>query len=465
MTVPDPRFAPPELPGAASSPAAPQHPGFPIPAQPDDDGRFRPARPRPWADIAVAAAFFLLVGVFTAVIDVGWNRGIFGAGTIVVDPITGTIIEARKLVVVLAGLGMPIAAIWRASHPVPSAVTIYALALLHFLVLPTVLPVDLVIFLSLYSTTVHGPRWAERTALAGGLAGALMLTMVAAIGASSIDRLPTLAVGFVLGAALVLLAWGAGLLRRSQAAHRESLKERAARLERERDQQSELATAAERTRIAREMHDIVAHSLSVVIAQADGGRYAAAADPPAATRALETIAETGRAALADMRRILGVLRSDGNGAEPLAPQPSTVDLESLFSHLRATGVPVSHVQMGTPVGLPPGTSAALFRITQESLTNVLKHGGPGVKATVLTDWRPGEVRLVISDDGRGAASTADAGGNDGIRGGHGLVGMRERAVMLGGSLAAGPGPSGGFRVEARIPIGGDLGDPTARLAP
>lgn len=394
------------------------------------------ARPRPWPDIAVAAGFFLLFGVPTLIAGpstvIGIGHAEFGLSEVS---------AGQYAVVIAAVFGMPLATVWRASRPVASVATVYALALVHFVVAPTVLGIDMVIFLALYSVTVHGPRWAERVALAGALIGALLASFAAI---NSINPFP-LMFTFGICATFVVVAWGAGLLRRGQVARRESLRERAERLEVERGQRAGLATAAERTRIAREMHDVVAHSLSIMIAQADGGRYAAAADPAAAERALETIAETGRAALADTRRILGILRDD-SAVQVLTPPPSGDGLETLFEHVRQAGVPVSQVEVGVPVGLPPGTSAALYRIVQESLTNVLKHGGPGVRATVMVEWKPGTARVVITDNGRGAASLSDGRG-------HGLVGMRERAAMLGGSLTAGPGPSGGFRVEAQIPTG------------
>jgi len=243
------------------------------------------------------------------------------------------------------------------------------------------------------------------------------------------------------------------------------LVDRARRLETERDQQAQIATAAERTRIAREMHDIVAHSLSVIIAQADGGRYAAEAAPEAAVRSLTTIGETGRAALADMRRLLGVLRPPGppttthphpspavvvaaTGPPPpgdLVPQPAVADLERLVDQVRASGCRISLVRLGTPRTLPPGTGLTLFRICQESLTNVLKHAGPAATATVLLQWAPDAVVLEVADDGRGAAAPSDGGGQ-------GLVGMRERAVMLGGTIAVGPRPGGGYRVRVQIPV-------------
>src|SRR5665811_1476872 len=196
----------------------------------------------------------------------------------------------------------------------------------------------------------------------------------------------------------------------------------------------------DRARIAREMHDIVAHSLSVVIAQADGGRYAAGKDPAAAERALGTTAETGRAALADMRRLLGVLRpsagpstSEATGERPrpgvlpgvggrtgpagdlrsagraapvpdLVPQPAVDDVAGLVAHVRDSGVRVSLVRMGTPRTLPPGTGLTVYRICQESLTNVLKHAGPASTATVLLQWAAASLVLEVTDDGRGAAA-------------------------------------------------------------
>lgn len=404
------------------------------------NGRLPVAQPRLWPDIGTAAAFLVFLGVPTLVAGSpsasGLDPQLFNAqGT---DSVAAAFIVA-------AAVGMPLALVWRACRPVTSTAIIYSLALTHFAMVPSLLPIDLAIFLALYSVTVHGPRWAERVALIGGLIGALLAVLAGRGNVSRLTDLVALLFACGVGAALVVLAWGAGLLRRSQAERRDTLRERAERLERERNQQAWLAAAAERTRIAREMHDVIAHSLSIIIAQADGGRYAASSDPAAAGLALETIAETGRAALSDTRRILGILRDDET-SHALAPAPSSEELDSLFAHIRRAGVPVSQVEMGKPVGLPPGTSAALYRIVQESLTNVLKHGGPDVLATVMIEWKPGTIRVVVSDNGRGAASLSDGRGN-------GLIGMRERAAMLGGALTAGPGPSGGFRVEASLPTG------------
>lgn len=350
-------------------------------------------------------------------------------------------------VAALTGLGMPAALAWRRTRPVASAVAVYAMALAHVLAGVVLTGSDLVIFIALYSVTVHGPVWARRTALFSGIFGCLIVggwvffargevTTSALVGALSVAGLLS---AFVLG------TWAIGLMRRARVVQIETLAERAARLEVERDQQAQIATAAERARIAREMHDIVAHSLSVIIAQADGGRYAAATSPEAAGHALTTISETGRDALADMRRILGVLRSDGQGDAALTPQPAQTDLDTLVAQVRNTGLAVSLVRMGTARALPPGAGLTIYRIAQESLTNILKHAGPGAGATVLLQWTPVSLVLQIDDDGRGAAAPSDGAGQ-------GLLGMRERAAMLGGTLSTGPRPGGGYRVSAEIPV-------------
>ena len=365
---------------------------------------------------------------------------------------------------VSVSLAMLIALIWRRTRPVASAVAVYGIALLHLLEgMVLVLPADLLVLVALSSVTVHGPVWAYRTALASTFVGAGLLVCVMAL--LQDDPAGALANGIVvclLGSTVFALA----LVRRSRREALESLRDRARRLEVERDQGAQIATAAERSRIAREMHDIVAHSLSVIIAQADGGRYAAAQDPAAATRSLVTIGETGRAALADMRRLLGVLRpevstdggragaapgtvvrpgADGTAVADLVPQPAVGDIEQLVEQVRAAGVRVSLVRMGMARTLPPGTGLTVYRITQESLTNILKHAGPSPTATVLVQWAAAQLVVEVSDDGRGAAATGDGAGQ-------GVLGMRERAAMLGGSLTVGPRPGGGYRVRAEIPI-------------
>ena len=362
-------------------------------------------------------------------------------------------------------LAMVVPLAWRRTRPATSAAVVFSVALLHFVLGERlVVPSDAAVLVALYSVTVHGPVWAYRTAISGAVVGSAMLGAVELLTAGRGDAaiFASSALGLT---ALSVFAFA--LVRRSRRETIDSLVDRARRLEIESDQKAQLATAAERTRIAREMHDIVAHSLSVIIAQADGGRYAAAQDPAAATRSLTTVAETGRAALADMRRLLGVLRPEqgtpagtGQGAATsalpgstrrsspiadLAPQPDVADIAQLVEQVRSGGVRTSLVRMGTPRRLPPGTGLTVYRICQESLTNVLKHAGPAPTATVLLQWTAASLVLEVSDDGRGAAATSDGAGQ-------GVLGMRERAAMLGGTLTVGPRPGGGYRMRAEIPL-------------
>ncbi len=208
--------------------------------------------------------------------------------------------------------------------------------------------------------------------------------------------------------------------------------------------QQALAASDERARIAREMHDVVAHTLSVVVAQADGGRFAARTDPAAAARTLDTIADVGRSALTEMRALLGVLRTSDGEAE-LGPQPSIGDIPSLVAAAREGGIEVSYVTTGTPRPLPIGAGLAVYRIAQEGLTNVLKHAGPVAAAFLQLTWGDDDVTLTVSDDGRGAAAQGDGTGS-------GIEGMKERATVFGGTLTAGPKAGGGFVVRARLPL-------------
>ena len=252
---------------------------------------------------------------------------------------------------------------------------------------------------------------------------------------------------------------------RTRRAYVAQLEDRARRLEVERDQQARIARVTERARIARELHDVVAHSLSVVVAQADGGMYAGARDPAAARASLETIGTTGRQALAEMRRLLSVLRdepADGVGREgpddvvaddyddpvtgEFTPQPGLDQLLSLVTGVRGSGLPVDLVVEGTPGRLPPGAELASYRIVQEALTNTLKHAGPGASAWVRLCHRDDALHIDVLDDGRGASAAGDGQGQ-------GLHGMRERVAVYGGSVSAGPRSGGGFHVRAVVPFG------------
>jgi signal transduction histidine kinase len=244
---------------------------------------------------------------------------------------------------------------------------------------------------------------------------------------------------------LMAICWIFGDSIAYRRAHNTWLEERARRAEAEREAKAQLAAAAERSRIAREMHDIVAHNLAVIVGLADGGQYAAARSPERSSQALGAIASTGREALSDLRRLLGVLTGDDDRAADLAPQPGLTDLDGLLDRVRAAGLPVRAVMRGDPGGLSEGQQLTVYRIVQEALTNTLKHAGPAATAEVILDYADGAVDVQVTDTGLGAA----AGSSDG--GGRGLHGMRERAAVYDGTLRAGPGARGGWRVEAHLP--------------
>lgn len=250
---------------------------------------------------------------------------------------------------------------------------------------------------------------------------------------------------FATASAFAAAIWMTGIYANTRRRYLEGLEERAERAERDRDQQARLAAAAERARIARELHDVVAHNVSVIIVQADGAGYAIDRDPEQARRAMEAVSATGRRALAEMRRMVGVLRADGV-QEEYAPQPSLSQLDDLVTQVRESGLPVELRVSGVPAELPEGEQLTVYRIVQEALTNTLKHGGPDSRATVEMEYGVRELLLRVTDDGRGAATPEREGG-------HGLVGMRERVAMFGGSVKASPVPGGGFQVVARLPIG------------
>jgi signal transduction histidine kinase len=247
---------------------------------------------------------------------------------------------------------------------------------------------------------------------------------------------------FFSGSILVVTVWVTGLYANTRRRYLEGLEERAERAERERDQQAMMAAAAERARIARELHDVVAHNVSVMVVQADGAGYALDSDPDQARLAVRNISKTGRAALAEMRRLVGVLRANEAGDTDYLPQPGLGQLDEL---VRGAGVP-AHLRVGgVPGELPEGQQLAVYRIVQEALTNTLKHGGPDVRAVVEIEYGGPELLVRVTDDGRGAAAPRSPDG-------HGLIGMRERAGMYGGAVSAGPMPGGGFEVLARLPM-------------
>lgn len=246
-------------------------------------------------------------------------------------------------------------------------------------------------------------------------------------------------------AILVLACWALGERLRSARLGSIALAERAGQLEREREQQARLAAAAERARIAREMHDVVAHGLSVIIVQADGAAYVVEQSPAVAREALEQISATGRQSLAEMRNLLGLLRA-GDGSESGGlPQPDLDDLSALVDQARAGGADVELSQADALGAIPAMVSLTAYRIVQEALTNARRHGGPTVRVRVERDGRG--LRVQVAD-----AGGADSGHAASEPPGHGLIGVRERVAAVGGNVTAGPGPAGGFVVDAWLPV-------------
>ncbi|MEN3585681.1 sensor histidine kinase [Streptomyces sp. ZYX-F-203] len=252
------------------------------------------------------------------------------------------------------------------------------------------------------------------------------------------------------------LAWVLGDSVRTRRAYLAELEERAARLEREREARDQIAVAAERARIAREMHDVVAHDVSVMVVQADGAAFVLDTAPDQARTALEAISSTGRQALAEMRRLLGVLRTGEPGQEgDYLPQPDVGRIGDLVEQCRGAGLPVDFRVEGTPRALPGGVELTAYRIVQEALTNTRKHGGPDAGASVRLVYFDDGLGLLVEDDGRGATrEVLEARGTCGE--GHGLIGMRERVGMVGGTLDVGPRAGGGFRISALLPLGSAL---------
>ncbi len=247
------------------------------------------------------------------------------------------------------------------------------------------------------------------------------------------------------GMIVIALSYAVGVALRGRHALAQSLEQRAIELEADRERSTALAVSQERDRLARELHDVIAHSVSVIVVQAGAGERLLEGGHERAREAFMMIRETGGQALDELRRLLGLLR-EGDGINGAEPQPSLERLDSLLAQARAGGVHVSCEVTGPARPLPPGIGLAAYRIIQEALTNVRKHAGPDAVAKVNVRYAPGELVLNVADNGRGARRSD--------RPGHGLIGMRERVVLYGGRLDAGDRDGGGFEVSASIPLVG-----------
>lgn len=349
--------------------------------------------------------------------------------------------------------------VWRRRAPVVAFWTIYVLAGLSLIasaaIAQGVYPESLML-VAVYTLALYRPRrhlWPALVVLEGTLLAAALL------GNPRGGPWNALTLGTSALAASALL----GVTVNTRRAYLEALEERAHRAERERDQQAQLAVAGERARIAREVHDIVAHNLAVMVALADGAAFTEPAAPERAADTMRQVSATGRQALAEMRRLLGLLREDrtsptivpaANPGEPprpdsdqLRPQPGLDDIDRLIDQVRAAGVRVTLTREGVAGRWGPGAGLAVYRIVQEALTNTLKHAGPQASAHVRLRYTATGVDLEVTDDGAGRPGRPAAGT---AAGGHGLAGMLQRAASYGGHVEAGPRPDRGWRVRAQL---------------
>ncbi|MFJ2912962.1 sensor histidine kinase [Streptomyces sp. NPDC087228] len=357
--------------------------------------------------------------------------------------------ERLAAVPIVLGLCTAVALRRRAPEKMLLLTVVMGVAQLVLGVVPGV--ADFAMLVIVFTVAAVGERWASRLALVCALSAAGISQLRWSSSAPQASLAEQIFVVVVMTVPFVL-AWVLGDSMRTRRAYFSQLEERAARLEREREAQSKVAVAAERARIARELHDVVAHNVSVMVVQADGAAYVMDAAPDQARQALETISSTGRQALAEMRRLLGVLRTgDAQESGEYVPQPDVEQIEDLVEQVRQTGLAVDFKVEGTPRPLPSGVELTAYRIVQEALTNTRKHGGPDAGASVRLVYFDDGLGLLVEDDGRGAAHELyEDGGADGA--GHGMIGMRERVGMVGGTLDAGPRPGGGFRISALLPL-------------
>lgn len=338
--------------------------------------------------------------------------------------------DATSMVIVVLGMGIALAL--RRLSPGLALALAWLFAIAQMLAMQSPDISNAAILAVLYATARYGEGWVRWAGLGSATVGAFVATLymfltpyfgiVGSGGNSlsvSLSNVPSQLIGVAVGVTAALavlgLSWTAGLLVRTRVNARESrLKQRAA--------ESEVAVEQERNRIARDMHDVVAHSLAVVIAQADGARYAHESESK--DDALSTIASTAREALADVRVLLGQLRH----SQDAGPQPALADLGRLVEQLRASGLLVSLTENGDPLALPTGQQLALYRIVQEALTNALRHGDAGRQVAVTIDWLPDGANLTVANAVASPPKPQHAG--------HGLVGMRERALLVGGTFEA-----------------------------
>ncbi|MFL5846811.1 MAG: sensor histidine kinase [Solirubrobacteraceae bacterium] len=324
---------------------------------------------------------------------------------------------------------------WRRRYPVAVQLGSLALGGLATLTASGVTEIGAALLLLVVPSYALGHEREGRRSWQALVAGLVLMGAITGISADvSLNN-----VGFPAG--IMVASWTCGRLLRNRLLLSRTLADEAARLELDRELRAQAAVGEERARIAREMHDVIAHTMAIMVVQAGAARSVLDRDPARAEQALGTVEDTGRVALGELRRLLGFLREDGPAA--LEPQPTLAGLGALVARAREAGLPVELRVDGGEGELPSGAELAVYRIVQEALTNALKHAGPGARALVVLSWTPAALAVAVSDRGGSGA----AGGGTG----QGLVGMRERVALHGGTFSAGPTSGGGFAVHVTIP--------------
>ena len=341
----------------------------------------------------------------------------------------------------LLALGLTLPYVAHRRYPVPALAVVLSSLLIYAAIGYAAFP-GVSAFVLLFAIALHSGRTLA--------AGAFLATAAALVIATLLQPAGVVQTADALSIALAtLVAWLAGENLRQRRNRWAALRERNEMLEREREERARQAVIAERLRIARELHDVVAHAMSVIAVQAGVGHHVAESQPREAQRSLAAIETTSRQALTEMRRLLGVLRQDGQARSEITPAPGLQDVPALISHVADGGLTARLQIQGAPLDIPPGVDLTAYRIVQEALTNAIKHGGP--RADVMLAYTADAISVEVVND----ASAQRPRGPHAVAPGHGLIGMRERVAVFGGEFTASPRPGGGFRIAARLPYEGN----------
>ncbi len=392
------------------------------------------AQPKAPRSLAVAAIpdpkvrnFVIMVGVLT--VEIVAARSSPWHGDREIDMAAGVLI------------GVSVGALWwRRSHPIAVTLTACAVAVIWHMAQYQG-GAHLAVLVGVFSIGLH--ESSRR------LSQGVVALLVATLGALHplLDRHLSIEQSLI-GFTVPAVVWFTAERIRTRSDYLSLLEDRAALSQREKQAETEQAVADERVRIARELHDVVAHRVSMMTVQANAARVVAASDPERAERSMKSVTEAGKQAMSELRHLVDVLRPEPNG-RPEAPQPGPDDIDALISGVSDTGMTVIYQITGHPRPLPTAVGLSVYRIVQEALTNALKHAGPTASVAVTLDHSADEIVVTVVDDGPGAATSRNAAPI-----GHGIIGMKERVALFGGQLEAGPREGGGFRVAATIPTDG-----------